>query len=237
MESSRRRAPPSSSVPADLLPVQRTSTASFLLARLAGIPLLNLLFRIRYEGRERIPRDGTYVIIANHLGWLDSFLILSAFPAEPRIHFLGNPSGLTARRLQWWTVRQVGGFIPVDRARQGNDQLFEHVDRCLDRGGAIALYPEGEYGRQEGSLLPFRKGFAHFAIDHQVPVVPVGLSGTRELWLRKKVLVRIGEPIATRGQTVEGLLPLARARIQALLQQLPPEPGPHLLADRLTHLF
>jgi 1-acyl-sn-glycerol-3-phosphate acyltransferase len=237
LASSRRRAPPSSSVPADLLPVQRAPTASFRLARLVGIPLLNLLFRIRTEGRERIPRQGAYVVIANHLGWLDSFLILSAFPSEPRIHFLGNPSGLSARRLQWWTVRQVGGFIPVDRARQGNQQLFEHVDRCLERGGAVALYPEGEYGRQEGRLLPFRKGFAHFAIDHKVPIVPVGLSGTHELWLRKSVLLRIGDPIATRGQTVEGLLPLARARVQALLHELPPEPGPHLLADRLTRLF
>src|SRR5205807_5857315 len=74
--------------PADLLPVQRQATLAYRALRLWAVPLLHSLFRIRVEGREHIPTDRNYVLIANHLNWLDSFAILATFPIEPRVHFL-----------------------------------------------------------------------------------------------------------------------------------------------------
>src|SRR5205814_1555750 len=81
---------------------------------------------------------------------------------------------------------------PVVRERHGDSALFKHVDRCLEVGGAVAIFPEANYGPAEGELLPFHKGFAHFAIKAGVPVVPVALSGTKDLWLRKKIRVVVG---------------------------------------------
>jgi 1-acyl-sn-glycerol-3-phosphate acyltransferase len=181
------------------------------------LPVLHALFTLEVRGRERIPRRGAFLIIANHLNWLDSFAILASFPAEPRVHFLGDASTLRKRRIQWLIVRAVGGYIPVDRSKHGDPRLYRHVDRCLQRGGAVALFPEGNYGPGEGQLLPFHSGFAHFAIDNQVPVVPVGLTGTQDLWWRKPVQVSIGEPIDPAGHTVESLKALARERLSALL--------------------
>src|SRR6266513_126349 len=80
--------------------------------------------------------------------------------------------------------------------------LFEHVNRCLQRGGVVALYPEGNYGQAEGEIMPFKKGFAHFAIDNHVAVLPVALSGTQDLWLRKTVRLIIGPIIETSGHSV-----------------------------------
>src|SRR5438445_769956 len=74
--------------------------------------------------------------------WQDSFTLLMVFPAEPRVHFLGDTTVLVTRKFQWWVVRQVGGFIPVDKQRRADQNLFQHVDRCLQRGGVVALYPE-----------------------------------------------------------------------------------------------
>lgn len=189
------------------------------------------------RGRERIPRRGAFLIIANHLNWLDSFAILAAFPAEPRVHFLGDPSILRTRRMQWLIVRATGGYIPVDRSRHGDPRLYQHVDRCLQRGGAVALYPEGNYGPGEGQLLPFHSGFAHFAIDNQAPVVPVGLTGTQDLWWRKRIRVRIGEPIDPAGQTVESLKALARERLLALLLPYRTPAGLKPFRKRLTKLI
>ena len=87
---------------------------------------------------------------------------------------------------------QFGGV----EMKHGDRRLFGHVERCLAQGGAIALFPEGDFGPREGQLLPFKKGFAHFAVDANVQVVPVGVSGMRDLWLGKRLVVRIGEPSA-----------------------------------------
>src|SRR6266700_881078 len=161
---------------ADLLPVSRRANIPYRLVRLIGVPLLRLCFRFDVQGRENIPRSGNYVVIANHLNWLDEFTLLLLFPVEPRLHFLADPTLLVTRKFQWWLVRTTGGFVPVVRERHGDE----------------ALFPEGNYGPKEGELLPFHKGFAHFAIKAGVPVVPAALSGTKELWLRKRIRAIVG---------------------------------------------
>src|SRR5437867_13069021 len=137
---------------------------------------------------------------------MDAISLLLLFPPEPRIHYLADPSSMMRNRPLWALVRAAGGIVPVDRAQRSNTALFRHVARCLERGGVVAVFPEGDFGPREGELLPFKKGFAHFAVDANVPVVPVGLSGMRDLWLGKRLVVRIGEPIPAAGQTVEQVL-------------------------------
>lgn len=209
----------------------------FRFLRITVVPLLHLLFRIRIEGRQNIPAGRNYVLIANHLNWLDSFLILATFPIEPKVHFLGETLGLVKHKVQWALVKTVGGFIPVNRRAHPDLVLFHHVNRCLQAGGVVAVYPEGNYGPSEGELMPFKKGFAHFAIDNQVPVLPVALSGTKDLWLRKPVRMIIGTPITVDGETVESLVIVAEQRLRALIPPYREPAGPKLLRSGLTRLF
>jgi 1-acyl-sn-glycerol-3-phosphate acyltransferase len=95
--------------PADLLPVQRRATLAYRALRLWAVPLLHSLFRITVDGRERIPTDRNYVLIANHLNWLDSFAILATFPIEPRVHFLGDTTILVTRKFQWAPTSACSG--------------------------------------------------------------------------------------------------------------------------------
>jgi 1-acyl-sn-glycerol-3-phosphate acyltransferase len=229
---------PASALPAaDLLPVQRNATLAFRLVRFFVAPLFHLLFRWQMEGRENIPRTGTFVLIANHLNWIDPFALVLAFPDEPKIHFLGNPEGLVKHRVQWRVVRSVGGYIAVNPNLHGNRTLYHYVDLCLGRGGVVALFPEGHYGSAEGVLEPFRKGFAHFAVDNQVPVLPVALSGMKDLWLRKTVRVVVGKPFGP-GTDIDALVVEAEEQMSGLLPPYAePPPGPRLMRQRLTHLF
>jgi 1-acyl-sn-glycerol-3-phosphate acyltransferase len=240
--------------PADLLPVGRQANVPYRILRLVAVPLLNLCFRFQVEGRENIPRtsfpsplrgDGkgeglepaTYVVIANHLNWLDEFAVLLLFPVEPRLHFLANPTLLVTRKFQWWLIRTTGGYVPVVRERHGDPALFQHVDRCLEVGGAVAIFPEADYGPREGELMPFKKGFAHFAIKAGVPVVPVALSGTKDLWFRKPIRVIIGQPISPAGHDPASLTAAGFDRVTGLLPAYEEPKGRKLLRRRLTNLF
>src|SRR6202022_2736734 len=180
---SRQLMPQTTLPPADLLPVRREATLSYRLVRLVGVPLLHLVFRFDVTGRENIPRSGNYIVIANHLNWLDEFAILLLFPVQPRIHFLADPTLLITRKVQWFSVRHTGGCVPVIRERHGDPALFRHVDRALEVGGAVAIFPEGNYGPTEGELMPFKKGFAHLAGKAGVPGIPSALSGPKTPWL------------------------------------------------------
>jgi len=209
----------------------------YRLVRLLAIPLLRLCFRFDVQGRANIPRPGNYVVIANHLNWLDEFALLYLMPIEPRLHFLADPTVLVTRKFQWWLVRTTGGYVPVVRERHGDRTLFRHVDRCLEAGGSVAIFPEANYGPQEGELLPFHKGFAHFAIKAGAPVVPVALSGTKDLWLRKRIKVVIGEALPAAGQDPAELTEQAFERMTALMPVYSEPPGRKPLRNKLTHLF
>lgn len=222
---------------ADALPVRREATLGFRIARLTIGPLYRLLFRLRVSGRGLIPPDGPYVLVANHLNWLDPFTLLLAFPTEPRLHFLADPENLVRNRWHWWIIRQVGGYVPVDMRRHGDRVLFAQVRRALDLGAVVVVFPEAAYGPREGELLPFKKGFAHFATGAGVSVLPVALTGTKELWLGKRIELRVGAPIDTEGLTVDELVDLARERVAELLPPYVEPPGWKPFRRRLTRLL
>ena len=223
--------------PADLLPVGRRATFAFRVVRALLAPVVLAVFDIRVEGRDKIP-DGPYVLIANHLNWLDPFVLLLAMPTEPRLHFLANPENLVKNRWHWWLIRQIRGYIPVDLKRHSDQALFHHVDRCLELGGAVAIFPEAAYGPAEGELQEtWKSGFAYFAIKAGVPVLPVALSGTKDLWLRKRVQVLIGEPMPTSGRDDRWVIENARHGLRKLLPAYTEPPGRKPLRRLLTRLL
>jgi 1-acyl-sn-glycerol-3-phosphate acyltransferase len=221
---------------ADMLPVGRHATAAFRVVRGVSVLLFHVLFRFKVRGRENVP-DSAFVVIANHLGWMDAVSLLLLLPAEPRVHFLADPGSMMRNRPLWALVHATGGIVPVNRTKRADTTLFRHVRRCLELGGAIALFPEGDFGPREGELLPFKKGFAHFAVDAQVPVLPVALSGMKEIWLGKELGVRIGEPIPTAGRTPDEVLRVSVEAMRRLLPAYEDPKGPKPLRRWLTGLF
>src|SRR5258706_13773826 len=223
--------------PDDLLPIVRRATVAYRVIRAITVPLLRLTFRFTVHGRANIPRSGTYIVIANHLGWLDAMTILIIFPIEPRLHMLAAPTGMMRRKAEWAFIRAAGGIIPVERSIKDPQALFRRVGDCLKLGGAVALFPEGDFGPGEGELLPFKKGFAHFAVSGGVPVVPVGLSGMKDVWLGKRMVANIGAAIPSSGRTVDEVLQLGSEAVAKLLPEYHEPSGPKPLRRWLTGLF
>ncbi|BAY93077.1 MULTISPECIES: lysophospholipid acyltransferase family protein [unclassified Tolypothrix] len=133
---------------------------------------------------------------------------------------------------------------------KGTDiQTLRQIDRIvltiLTRGDGIVLFPEGRLGETEGNLhLPLKRGTVIYALKSGVPIVPVALIGTHNLYLRKKFTIRFGQPLyfaqnpIPKRQEVEQVLLKLQSEMQALLPTDYQEPtGPKLLCNFLNHLF
>jgi 1-acyl-sn-glycerol-3-phosphate acyltransferase len=128
-------------------------------------------------------------------------------------------------------------IIPIDRAQRDDRVLRAHIERCLHAGGSLILFPEGRFGYGEHQPSSFHKGFAHFAKQAGVPVIPVALSGTRDLWVRRHLRVHIGAPLHPHDHSIDSLTAAAESRVRALLPPVSWGRGPRLLRRRLTNLF
>lgn len=155
---------------------------------------IHLLFDTRVSGRQNLP-NGNCIIVANHLSWLDHLLLMTVLPAEPRPFLIGASQSICSP-FKDWLVRTFGGVVPVTRGAQwiGKD-AYKLPLLILEAGASLVLFPEGDVSKVEGEMLPFKRGIGHYILQANYPILPIALSGLRELYWRKRIQVVIGKPI------------------------------------------
>ena len=161
---------------------------------------IRVLFRVRLEGRARLP-DGPYLLCFNHQSWADPFILLAILPRRPRITFFGPKEadlrvGRRNRLIAW-----SGMALPYRPDKTDLLGATRRVQAVFDGGGVLAIAGEGRIHAGEATLLPLDEGAAFFAQRARLPIVPVALNGTSWLVFGRRLRVRIGAPIATAGRS------------------------------------
>lgn len=156
------------------------------------LPLLrSRIWTVR--GREHLPTAGGYILVANHQSWIDSALVAAAL-----YRALRKPLRFVAQSRKW----KMFGGLPItdaDRSRV--------LDTALDQlmtGHPVVIFPEGNSNREQ-ELRSGKTGAARLALRSGLPVIPIGIRGTRgvrawgaALWFFSIVRpchVIIGEPM------------------------------------------
>jgi 1-acyl-sn-glycerol-3-phosphate acyltransferase len=184
----------------------------------SGAWLVPAGIRIEVEGLDNVDPSKSYVVVSNHLSNVDIMVCFSALPIP--IRYLAKKE-LFSIPILAQAMRAIG-IVEVDRAHRGAATI-EAVNRqstmVVERGLSLIIYPEGTRSRS-GEPKPFKKGAFTMAAAWQLPVLPVTLEGTRQVWRPEDpwihpgtVRVRIDPAIPTSGldrQQVEEL----RARVE-----------------------
>jgi 1-acyl-sn-glycerol-3-phosphate acyltransferase len=178
--------------------------------------------RVVVERSPQVVAGASYVYLANHQSLFDIPVLLRA--VEGPFRMVAKQS-LFNIPLFGWALR-AGGFVSVDRQDRGAArQSFAAAERRLRLGGSILLFPEGTRS-ETAVLLPFKRGGFLLALRTGLPVVPVGIRGSRAVQPRSRfsirpgvVEVRFGEPIAVEEFGVRRkreLIALVRGRMAEL---------------------
>jgi 1-acyl-sn-glycerol-3-phosphate acyltransferase len=153
-------------------------------------PVILLLSRVRFSGREHIPKGG-FILAPNHPSQLDASFC--AVAVGRRVRFMAK-SDLFTRRAGRWLAR-VGAF-PVRRGVWDED-AFETAATLLERGKVLAMFFEGGVSPAGGYREP-KPGIGYVALRAGATVVPCHLSGTRGLyrpWTWPRITVTYGPPL------------------------------------------
>ena len=194
----------------------------YVFAGVVSWPVVRLLFRTRWEGRELVPRTGGAVLAANHNSNFDAWpLALGLFP--------GRYMRFMAKAELFWPplgtmVKALGGF-KVHRGEPDRTALTTAVELC--RGGYIVvMFPEGT--RRRKGLRKRRDpeshtGAARIALRAGVPLVPAAVKGTDRLSRLGPIRVAYGSPIPIddlRGSDRRSAAARATERVMAEIARL-----------------
>ena len=180
--------------------IRRAITAFFRLC-------VRIFFRrIELLGFERVP-DGPVIFAVNHPNGLVDPLFLLCFAPRP-VSFLAKAPLLRYPVIGW--LARAFDTIPVYRKQDNttgtNEETFSRAREVLQRGGSIAIFPEGTT-HDDPQLRELKTGAARIALGADLPalaVVPTGIYYTDKHVFRSSALVLFGEPLHVQPLAVKG---------------------------------
>jgi 1-acyl-sn-glycerol-3-phosphate acyltransferase len=181
-------------------PFDRGGKVGHYYAKLWGkVALLVNRVEVRVQGMEQLNGKGPYIFMSNHQGYYDIFAFLSHLPYQ--FKWLAKKE-LFSIPFFGWAMAAVG-YISIDRGgtRDTVEAMNEATQRIRD-GMSVVIFPEGSRS-PDGSIQPFKKGGFTLAIKSKVPIVPVAISGSRDIIPKGKLAVSSGEIRIAIGQPME----------------------------------
>lgn len=207
----------------------RSGEISQLLCRTWAKWLLGLAgASVAIEGGEDVNLAEPRIYVSNHQSYFDVLALMAHLP--------GNARFVAKKSLEYipffgQAMRAVGTVI-IDRKNpeKARQALMSGSKKQLGRAAGVIVFPEGTRSR-DGALQQFKLGAFVLAIELQIPIIPIGVKGTREIMPAKgfsvrqgKIRVKIGKPISPAGMTMDDrnrLLEEARGQVEALLSNTP----------------
>jgi 1-acyl-sn-glycerol-3-phosphate acyltransferase len=201
-------------------PFDRKGKVVHRYARLWGkVALWANRVRVSVEGIDDLKREGPYIFMSNHQGSYDIFALLGHLPFQ--FKWLAKKE-LFSIPFFGWTMA-AAGYIRIDR--EGTRETVVAMNEAAEKirnGISVVIFPEGSRS-PNGTIQPFKKGGFTLAIKSKVPIVPMAISGSRDIMPKErltassgKIRMRIDHPIETAHFSMKdrnGLMESVRERI------------------------
>jgi hypothetical protein len=164
------------------LALMNTAVAVFIysllpvfLLRLVAWLVSRFLYRIEEKGLENLPETGAAVVVCNHVGFMDAFI-------------LGGTVRRPLRFVMYYKIYQLpvlhalfkaARTIPIAGAKEDPtmmERAFAEVAAALAAGEIVGIFPEGGLTKN-GEIQPFKAGIERILKTTPVPVIPMAMRG------------------------------------------------------------
>ncbi len=177
--------------------------------------------KVSIEGMENLRGEGPYIFMSNHQGSYDIFALLGHLPFQ--FKWLAKKELFSIPFLGW--AMAAAGYISIDR--EGTRETVEAMNKAAEKirdGMSVVIFPEGSRS-PDGTIQPFKNGGFTLAIKSRVPIVPLALTGSREIMPKERltatsgeIRIRMGRPIETSHHSMKDRKDLMEKVKETILQ-------------------
>src|ERR1700694_801927 len=148
----------------------------YFFAGIVSYPFVKWPLRLRAYGSEHLPREGGFVLSANHVSNFDPWPLGIPLWPQRQLRFMAKAELF---RSPLWPVLKAGGAFKVRRG-EGDEAAMRTAIELAREGEVVAIFPEGTR-REKGLVKKFQArphtGAARVALAAGVPVVPAVSAG------------------------------------------------------------
>ncbi|MFI4956500.1 MAG: lysophospholipid acyltransferase family protein [Gammaproteobacteria bacterium] len=164
---------------------------------------LKVYFRLDIIGEENLPKDKTFLLIANHTSHLDSLCLSAAVP----LHKVSTTYSVAAKEYFFSSFLKslfsavFVNAIPFDRHAEKRKSLETCAKTLNEKNQVLIMFPEGTRAK-DGVMNPFKKGIGILTAGTDHIVVPAYIKDAHRAWGKGSILLKphkvtiiIGKPM------------------------------------------
>lgn len=156
-------------------------------------PYFKLVYNIKREGTENIPKCGKYIYAGNHVSMFDPLFV--SFAVGKPIVYMAKKELFEGGKLSWW-IKRLGAFL-VDREKP-QIATFKTVKEVFKTTWNLGIFPQGGI-KENKKIEKIGRGFAVIAQNAKADIIPVsiiGFEGYSKKPFSQNVRVKICKPIS-----------------------------------------
>ncbi|HPD57932.1 MAG TPA: lysophospholipid acyltransferase family protein [Smithellaceae bacterium] len=187
--------------------LSRTGNLAFTLSKLWAYTMLAVSFvRVEIKNKEKIQKGTSYIIISNHQSHFDILALVTTLGIQYRWFIKREVLMLPLFGYGLYASRNI--FIDRSDTARAIESINKGIRR-LPKGVSVMVFAEGTRS-PDGRIHEFKKGGFMVAVAHKMPILPVTVSGSRQVMPKGslvfspgKIRVVVGAPIDTRDYSIE----------------------------------
>lgn len=173
----------------------------------AQLKTLNITVKI--ENKEKLPKEGTYLVVVNHRSIIDPPIVEVALGDTEIFGPWISKKELYNSFFFGLFVRNAGSIL-LDRDKSQMSGFFAEIKKAVKRGESIFIFPEGTRNKTEESLTTFKEGARIIALKNKLPILPLYIqshannilkNSLEDETLHQEVLVKVGDMIDYKDKT------------------------------------
>jgi len=173
----------------------------------AQLKTLNITVKI--ENEEKLPKEGTYLVIINHRSIIDPPIAEVALADTEIFGPWISKKELYNSFFFGLFVRNAGSIL-LDRDKNQMSSFFSEIKKAVKRGESIFIFPEGTRNKTEESLTTFKEGSRIIALKNRIPILPLYIethadnvlkNALEDKNLKQEVVIKVGDILDYKDRT------------------------------------